>query len=214
MRTAQKTARRTYAKAIEAIRQATEATLWIIAHTGHSEEAQDRPRGSSALLGAYDTFYRHKKTDERSGEIKITIDRDGLGGKEIPFAVELYDTGAVNEDGEPVVVPYLEAAAAPVKFKFKKGAAPEGPTPNEILMLKALRAAIKKSLRVVRADEAGGNLIEGAKYVFESEWRDEFRTLYKTGSTRRPKAKPSPRGETDSAPRASWITEALATGRL
>jgi hypothetical protein len=55
-----------YAKAIEAIRQATEATLWIIAHTGHSEEAQDRPPGSSALLGAYDTFYRHKKTDERS----------------------------------------------------------------------------------------------------------------------------------------------------
>lgn len=89
-----------YAKAIEAIRQATQATLWIIAHTGHSEEAQDRPRGSSALLGAYDVFYRHKKIDERSGEIKITIDRDGLGGKELPFAVELYDTGAVNEDGE------------------------------------------------------------------------------------------------------------------
>ena len=118
-----------YAKAIEAIRQATEATLWIIAHTGHSEEAQDRPRGSSALLGAYDTFYRHKKIDERSGEIKITIDRDGLGGKEIPFAVELYDTGAVNEDGEPVMVPYLEAAAPPVKFTFKKGDEPEPQRP-------------------------------------------------------------------------------------
>ena len=71
-----------YAKAIEAIRQATDATLWIIAHSGHSEDAQDRPRGSSALLGAYDTFYRHKKIDERRGEIKITIDRDGLGGKD------------------------------------------------------------------------------------------------------------------------------------
>jgi hypothetical protein len=94
-----------YAKAIEAIRQATGATLWIIAHTGHSVDAQDRPRGSSALLGAYDTFYRHKKTDERSGEIKITIDRDGLGGKEFPFTVEIYDTGEVNDDGEPVVVP-------------------------------------------------------------------------------------------------------------
>jgi hypothetical protein len=56
-----------YAKAIEAIR---EATLWIIAHTGHSEDAQDRPRGSSALLGAYDTFYRHKKIDERSAKSK------------------------------------------------------------------------------------------------------------------------------------------------
>jgi AAA domain len=110
-----------YAKAIEEIRRATDATLWIIAHTGHSEVAQDRPRGSSALLGAYDTFYRHKKDDETHGSIKITTDRDGLGGKEFTFAVELYDTGAVNEDGDPVLIPYLEATAVPVKFTFKKG---------------------------------------------------------------------------------------------
>lgn len=128
------------------------------------------------------------------GEIKITIDRDGLGGKEIPFAVELYDTGAVNEDGEPVVVPYLEAAVAPVKFTFKKGDAPEWPTPNETLMLKALRAAIQKSLRVVREEDAGSNLKEGAKYVFEAEWRDEFRTLYKTGSTRQAKSQAFTKG--------------------
>jgi uncharacterized protein (DUF849 family) len=51
-----------YVRAIEAIRQATEATLWIVAHTGHSEEAQDRPRGSSALPGAYDTSATRKKT--------------------------------------------------------------------------------------------------------------------------------------------------------
>jgi hypothetical protein len=173
-----------YAKAIEAIRQATEATLWIIAHTGHSEEAQDRPRGSSALLGAYDTFYRHKKIDERSGEIKITIDRDGLGGKELPFVVELYDIGAVNEDGEPVLVPYLEAAAAPVKFTFKKADEQGRPTPGETLMLKALRAAIRKSDREVGAEDASGDLLEGTRYVNGSEWRNEFRTLYKTGSSR------------------------------
>jgi hypothetical protein len=142
-----------YAKAIEAIRQATEATLWIIAHTGHSAEAQDRPRGSSALLGAYDTFYRFKKIDERSGEIKITIDRDGLGGKKIPFIVDLYDTGAVNEDGEPVMVPYLEAAAPPVKFAFKKGGANGGEqimsaaktTKTEKLALRTLAEAIKQN---------------------------------------------------------------------
>ena len=136
-----------YAKAIEAIRQATDATLWIIAHTGHSEEAQDRPRGSSTLLGAYDTFYRHKKTDERSGEIKITIDRDGLGGKELQFSVALYNTGAANEDGEPVLIPYLEAAAPPVKITFKKGGEPnesESPTRGESEALRALHKAIKK----------------------------------------------------------------------
>jgi hypothetical protein len=145
---------------------------------------QDRPRGSSALLGAYDTFYRHKKIDERRGEIKVTIDRDGLGGKEIPFAVELYDTGAVNEDGELVVVPYLEAAAAPVKFMFKKGDEPKRPTPGETLVLKALRAAIRKSDREVGAEDAYDDLLKGAKYVTGDEWQAEFRTLYKTGSSR------------------------------
>jgi hypothetical protein len=173
-----------YAKAIEAIRQATDATLWIISHTGHSEEAQDRPRGSSALLGAYDTFYRHKKIDETHGSIKITVDRDGLGGKEISFVVELYDTGAVNDDGEPVLVPYLEAAAAPAKFTFKKGDEPKRPTPGETLMLKALRAAIRKSDREVGAEDAYDDLLEGARYVTGAEWHAEFRKLYKTGSSR------------------------------
>jgi hypothetical protein len=168
-----------YVRAIEAIRQATEATLWIIAHTGHSEEAQDRPRGSSALLGAYDTFYRHKKIDERSGEVKITIDRDGLGGKEIPFAVELYDTGAVNEDGEPVLVPYLEAAAAPVKFTFKKGDepdAPKSPTRAESEALRALHKAVRKHGSVT---PKGEGIPAGEVTVDEHEWRDAYYDLFR-----------------------------------
>ena len=51
-------------------------------------------------------------------------------------------------------------------------------------MLKALRAAIKKSVKVVSAEDAHERLIEGAKYVTGAEWRDEFKALYKTGSTR------------------------------
>jgi hypothetical protein len=110
------------------------------------KEAQDRPLGSSALPGAYDTFYGHKKEDETYGSIKITIDRDGLGGKEIPFAVELYDTGAVNEDGELVLVSYLEAAAAPVDFTFRKANAPKPvrATETETEALRALDKAIKE----------------------------------------------------------------------
>jgi hypothetical protein len=169
-----------YAKAIEAVRQATEATLWVIAHTGHSEEAQDRPRGSSALLGAYDTFYRHKKIDEHSGEIRITIDRDGLGGKEFPFTVELYDTGAVNEDGEPVMVPYLEAAAPTVKIAFKKGDEPsksESPTRAESEALRALRKAIKKHGLVT---PKGEGIPAGEVTVCEREWRDCYYELFRT----------------------------------
>jgi hypothetical protein len=169
-----------YAKAIEEIRQATDATLWIIAHSGHSEEAQDRPRGSSALLGAYDTFYRHKKTDERSGEIKITIDRDGLGGKEFSFTVGIYDTGAVNDDGEPVVVPYLEAAAPTAKFTFKKGDDPnqsESPTKGESEALSALHKAIKKHGRIT---PKGEGIPAGEITVHEGEWREAYYELFRT----------------------------------
>jgi AAA domain len=169
-----------YAKAVEAIREATEATLWIISHTGHGEDAQDRPRGSSALLGAYDTFYRHKKIDEQHGEIKITIDRDGLGEKEFTFAVELYDTGAVNEDGEPVMVPYLEAAAAPAKFTFKKGGEPsktENPTRAESEALRALHKAIKKHGAVT---PKGEGVPAGEITVHGREWRDAYYELFRT----------------------------------
>jgi len=176
-----------YARAIEIIRKNTSATLlWIISHTGHAENAQGRPRGNSSLLGAYDTFYQHVKENETSGSIKITLDRDGLGQRVFPFNVTLHDTGLTNDDREPVLVPYLEAAGAPAKFIFKKldVLEPARPTPNETLMLKALRAAIQKSRNVVRSEDAGGNLLEGARYVTGTEWREEFRTLYKTGSTR------------------------------
>ena len=91
-----------YAKAIERIREATDAVVWIIAHTGHDGEKQGRPRGSSTLIGAYDVFYNFKKISNRGGEITITIDRDGLAGMNVEFDLELYDSGVVNEDGEPV----------------------------------------------------------------------------------------------------------------
>ena len=159
-----------YARAIEAVRHATEATLWIIAHTGHDGEKQGRPRGSSTLMGAYDAFYHHKKINERSGEIKITIDRDGLGGKVIPFSVELYDTGAVNEDGEPVVVPYLEAAAPPVKLTFKKGTnpAPAKTTKTEKIALRALAEAVRRNF-----------IAEGGiKYTAVADWSAEFNDVF------------------------------------
>ena len=79
-----------YAAAVEALRRHTSITPWIIAHIGHAETAQDRPRGSSTLLGAYDVFYKFKKVDETHGSIRITIDRDGLGQKEFAFVVELF----------------------------------------------------------------------------------------------------------------------------
>ena len=173
MRTARRTAQHTLAR-LRPFVETTKATLWIVAHTGHSDEAQDRPRGSSALLGAYDTFYRHKKTGEHTGEIKITIDRDGLGGKKISFGVELYDTGAVNEDGEPVVVPHLEVAAAPVKFTFKKGGEPKRVTPTETDTgaLLALAKAIKEH-GVFIVDDAAG-FPDGVATVSKEQSRTVF----------------------------------------
>jgi AAA domain len=138
-----------YANAIEHIRQEHPcATIAAIAHTGHSEEAQDRPRGSSALLGGYETFYRFKKKDERSGSVKVTLDRDGLGGLELPFVVDLYETSMRNSEGEPVFVPWIEldespAEAAPRDFVFKKPGDTAKPTKTTELQQEALRALRK-----------------------------------------------------------------------
>ena len=135
-----------YAEAIELIRRHTSATLWIIAHIGHGETAQDRPRGNSSLLGAYDVFYKYKKVNETRGSVKITIDRDGLGQKEFGFAVELYDTGATNEDGESVFVPYLVSdsgkdGALKLAFKQKGDGTRTKPKPFEKKALVALAKA-------------------------------------------------------------------------
>jgi hypothetical protein len=74
--------------------------------------------------------------------------------------------------------------AAPVNFTFKKADMQGRPTPGETIMLRALRAAIRKSDREVGAEDAYDTLLEGARYVTGAEWREEFRTLYKTGSSR------------------------------
>ena len=175
-----------YAKAIERIRQETGASLWIIAHVGHAETAQDRPRGTSSLLAAYDTFYRHQKRDETHGSIKITIDRDGLGQKEFDFIVDLFPTGLKNEDGEPVLVPYVEPdkeplnagnlAAAGIKVK------PIEPTAIEREARLALGKAIKD--HGIATPEGEGQLQPSGEYippgvvtVSLDEWRAGFLDL-------------------------------------
>ena len=149
-----------YAEAIELIRRHTSATLWIIAHIGHAETAQDRPRGNSSLLGAYDVFYKFKKANETRGSVKITIDRDGLGQKEISFAVELYDTGATNEDGESVFVPYLASdsgkdGALKLAFKQKGDGTRTKPKPFEKKALVALAKA-DRGARLRRSQRHAG----------------------------------------------------------
>jgi AAA domain len=164
-----------YAKAIEAIRRATSATLWIVAHSGHDTTKQDRPRGSSALLGAYDSFYRFKKVDERTGCIDITTDRDGLGGKKFLFSVELYDTGAVNEDGEPAMAPYIEAALPKVELTFRGNeSAPVKTTKAEKLALRALATALKQNGQAVVEDGLPGSLV----VVHREHWREEFGDVF------------------------------------
>ena len=181
-----------YAKAIERIRQVTVASLWIIAHMGHAVDAQDRPRGNSSLLAAYDTFYLHKKKDETHGSIKITIDRDGLGQKEFDFVVELHDTGLTNEDGEPVMVPYVVRDDAPKVILAGlscKGRPiePVKTTKGQKEALRALRQAIKDHGAAAPEDDvlAVEAVGQDVSTVTTEEWAAEF---YKLDRERTPGA--------------------------
>ena len=169
-----------YAAAVEQLRSHTSITPWIIAHIGHAETAQDRPRGSSSLLGAYDVFYKFKKVDETHGSIRITIDRDGLGQKEFAFVVDLFATGMKNEDGEPVVVPYVEPGKAdPPKVGAISGLGftvdPVEPTATEREALRALRQAIKECGVPGPDEEAAEQIPAGVVTVTRDEWADAFR---------------------------------------
>jgi hypothetical protein len=61
-----------YAKAVEAIRQATDAALWIISHTGHGEEAQDRPRGRSLAPTTHFTATRKLMSNAARSKSRLT----------------------------------------------------------------------------------------------------------------------------------------------
>jgi hypothetical protein len=187
-----------YAKAIELIRKrARAASLWIIAHSGHAEDAQDRPRGNSSLLGAYDTFYKHWKKDETHGGINITVDRDGLGQKVFFFTVGLYDTRATNEDGEPVLVPFIEldkGADNQRPFTFREPGADTGPvktTDGEKEALRALTIAIQDHGLVtpegegIYASEGNEDIPPGEVTVSTEAWRTTF---YKLDRERSPDA--------------------------
>jgi hypothetical protein len=86
----------------------------------------------------------------------------------------------VNDDGEPVVVPYIEAAPPTAKFTFKKGDQPsktERPTKGESEALTALHKAIKKHGVVTPKNEG---IPAGEVTVCERDWRDAYYELFRT----------------------------------
>jgi hypothetical protein len=102
----------------------------------------------------------------------------------LPFIVELYDTGTVNEDEEPVLVPWVsldESAGAGSKssatgkqrpYTFKSATKP---TSIELTALEALREATKGYGIATPAGEA---ILGGVVTATEKEWLDVFCDKY------------------------------------
>ncbi len=104
------------------VSRALNAAACIVHHTGHSETAQNRARGSSALKASLDASILVKKTDDGAIEIMCTKMKDAENPAPIYGSLQKIPLGWFDEDNEEMVgaVFEIDAEYAPKK-KEKKG---------------------------------------------------------------------------------------------
>ena len=130
--------------------------ILIIHHTGVSENAQDRARGSSALKAALDFEMQIVKTGEKRAMLKQTKNKDDATQKPMCFDLktviipECYD-----EDGEPVdtLVPELNETLTQIEAtqKTKEKKLP----PIEKFALETYSEAAQKHGGIIKENETG-----------------------------------------------------------
>lgn len=87
-----------------------DAAILLIHHTGVSEDAQTRARGSSALRGAVDTEILVEKSESGTLVLTQTKQRDAEIQEPIHLRLVSHEIdGWLDEDGEPVTSAVLEA---------------------------------------------------------------------------------------------------------
>ena len=156
---------------VERIREKTSAAIMAIHHVGASMEAKDRMRGSTLLLGAVDTT---ALVTGGNGGLTIKLKKSNdqpPGGLEIRAEIASFQTG-VDDQGEPVTVPYLREPHGNLRGRFDANAVP----------LKTLAPSLRAALDLLRnAIEADGIPSDGtpgfpadAPPVSLSQWRDAF----------------------------------------
>ena len=74
-----------FIQAIDRVKNEYECTVLAVHHTGHSQNAKDRARGSSALLGAVDAEFKVEKWGGDKVEVSFTKMKDALTPEPMNF---------------------------------------------------------------------------------------------------------------------------------
>lgn len=136
-------------------------SIFVVHHTGHSPDAQNRGRGASNLPCAADTIIAC-----RNQTLTWTKTKDSELPKPIPFAFKKVDLGP-DEDGEPIdTIVIVESG---------EGAASAPHSPRSFLNLKpGERLAMETLIEL----SANGKFCDGRRWVGVNEWRAEYAKRY------------------------------------
>jgi hypothetical protein len=124
------------------IRERYDATVLIVAHSGHGDA--DRPRGASALMANPDAEYIVKRAAQPNTHVEVTRQRFKDTGElpNIAYEAEVIDLGAADRYGERLTSLVMRETAAQAE-KPITAQVPQGKAQRTILL--ALRERQKKS---------------------------------------------------------------------
>lgn len=124
------------------IRERYDATVLIVAHSGHGDA--DRPRGASALMANPDAEYIVKRAAQPNTHVEVTRQRFKDTGElpNLAYEAEVIDLGAADRYGERLTSLVMREAAAQAERPIA-AQVPQGKAQRTILL--ALRERQKKS---------------------------------------------------------------------
>lgn len=124
------------------IRERYEASVLIVAHSGHGDS--DRPRGASALMANPDAEYIVKRAAQPSTHVEVTRQRFKDTGElpNLAYEAEVVDLGAADRYGERLTSLIMRETAAQAD-KPITAQAPQGKAQRTILL--SLRERQKRS---------------------------------------------------------------------
>lgn len=159
--------------------QAANIIAWVH-HTGISETAGKRGRGTSSRYGSVDTQILVEKTDTAHARIINTKQKDGEEFEPFNLEFEKIETGLLNEDLEPITTLYPKLSNRVEKrvSKLKK-------EHNDLLG--CLRNVIQDNGSPISEELKEREGIEEGRFCLVSEWREEALKLITSNGDTDPK---------------------------
>jgi hypothetical protein len=148
------------------IRDRFNAATSLVHHSG--KELSKGARGSSALLGAADTYVRVEAGALGEHLAEIEWSRNGVPGQRLGFKLPVVELG-IDPDGEPVTTCIVKPTTAPV--------VPTDKRPRRDVALDALRETISEHGQTLSSGSS--TIPPGSKFVTIDQWLKRW--LLRTG---------------------------------